>query len=348
MGEWTNRISTALIATVVTLLIWTWAAEKTLETQTISGAVRFVPGEGQSLSVEPSQPVPVTIEVKGSRQSIRQAESLLEKGVDLKLGLGGVPAAPGNFNVVLKGAIADLPQIQRSDLVVEAVKPDSVTITIGRLVTRTVKIEAVLPLAQISGAVAIEPAEAQVTLPEALADASPKARLEAFVDVRALEPGRHTLEVPLRLPEVFQSARGETKVVPERVKVTFRLESRDRTAVLPTVPVQVAGPPVDLRNFEVQIEPGSEFLRSVTVSGPGDAISQIESGKARIAAIVHLGADDLARRINARQVSMWLLPPGVTVTKIGGSNETTPSIPLRITERPRTSPPVEPAAPPRN
>lgn len=350
MGEWTNRISTALIATVVMLLIWTWAAEKTLETQTVSGAVRFVPGEGQALSIDPADPVTVTVEVKGSRRSIQRIETLLDRGLDLRLGLGAVPTTPGTYSVSLARAISEVPDIQRSDLTVLSTKPDTVTVSIGRLVTRAVKIDAAIPLAQISGSVTIDPSEAQVTLPESLADAAPQARLEAFVDVKDLEPGRrHSLEVPLRWPEALQAARGTARVVPERVTVSFRLESRDRTIVIPTVPVQVAGPPVDLNNFAVQVEPGSEFLRAVTVSGPGDAISQIESGRARIAAIVHLGADDLARRVTTKPVSMWLLPPGVTVTRIGSSTETNPSIALRIVERPRTAPPTaEPAAPPRN
>jgi len=351
MGEWTNRISTALIATVVTLLIWTWAAEKTRETQTVSGAVRFVPGEGQSLSVDPSQSIPITLQLKGSRRSIQRVEAMLERGADLKLGLGGVPARPGTFSVDMVRVLSEIPDIARSDLSVIEARPDTLTVTIGRVVTRPVKIVAEIPLALIAGAVIIEPPEAEVTLPESIADNAGLAKLEAFVDVRNLEPGRrYSIEAPLRLPEGVLASRSEIRVTPERAKVTFTLVSRDRTAVIPTVPVQVAGPPGDLRNFDVQVEPGHEFLRNVTVSGPGDAISQIEAGRARIAAIVHLGADDLARRINARPVSMWLLPPGVTVTRIGTATDTNPTIPLRITERPRTAAPpaAEPVPPPRN
>lgn len=348
MGEWTNRISTGLIATVVTLLIWTWAAEKTRESQTVTGVVRFITGEGQSLSVDPVGAVPVTVQLKGSRQSIQRVEALLERGAEIKLGLGGVPARPGTFSLEMAKVLAELPDIARSDLSVMDVRPDTVTLSIGRLVTRSVRIEAEIPLAQISGAVIIEPPEAEVTLPESLAESASLARIEAFVDVRSLEPGRrYSIEAPLRLPESLLGARSEIRVAPERAKVTFTLVSRDRTVVIPSVPVQIAGPPGDLRNFEVQIEPGHEFLRNVALSGPGDAISQIESGRARIAAIVHLGADDLARRISSRAVSMWLLPPGVSVTRIGTSTDPSPVIPLRITELPRTAPPPPDGSAPR-
>jgi len=351
MGEWTNRISTALIATVVTLLIWTWAAEKTREELTISGAIRFVVGEGQPLSVEPAAAVTLTMQVKGSRLALQRAAAMLEHGAELRLGVGGVPSTPGTYSVDVARAFSELPEILRSDLSVISVRPDTVTMTVGRLVTKTLPIVAEIPLALTSGTITIEPAEATLTLPESLADSMPATKIEAFVDVRNLEIGRrHTLESPLRLPEALAAARTVTRLEPLTAKVTFMLVSRDRTAVVPTVPVQVAGPPSDLRNYEVQVEGGSEFLRNVTVSGPGEAISQIESGRARIAAIVHFGADDLARRSVTKPVSMWLLPPGVTVTRIGNSTDTAPLVPFRITERPRSAAPaVEPATvPPRN
>lgn len=349
MGEWTNRISTFLIAAVVTLLIWAWAAEKTREELTISGAVRFTPGEGQALTVDPATPVTVTMKVAGSRAALQRAATLLEQGAELRLGVGSVPSRPGTYSVVIARAFEELPEIQRTDLSVVSVRPDTQTITIGRLVTRPVAIEAEIPLAQISGAVTIEPAEAMLTLPESLAEGMAQTKVEAFVDVRNLEVGRpHTINAPLRLPETLQAASGVAKLEPTTASVRFTLLSRDRTAVIPTVPVQVAGPPGDLRQYDIQVEPGSEFLRNVTVSGPSDAISQIESGR-RIAAIVHLGADDLARRNVTKPVTLWLLPPGVTVTRIGTSTDTAPMIPIRTTERPRATPAVEPSpALPRN
>ncbi|MBX3355965.1 MAG: hypothetical protein KF724_09735 [Phycisphaeraceae bacterium] len=350
MGNWTNRLSTGLIAAVVTLLIWTWAAEKTREETTITGTVRFVTAEGQPLSVDPSNALTATLQLRGSRQALQRAGAILEGGADLRLGLGGVPAEAGRFQVELAKVFAELPEIRQLDLSVLNARPDTVTLTIGRLVTQTVPIVAAIPLAQISGSVVIEPPEAQLTLPASLAESIAQPRIEAFVDVRNLEPGRrHTVDAPLRLPESLQSARGLARVEPAVVRVSFILGSRDRTAVIPTVPVQIAGPPADLRNYEIVVEPGSEFLRSVTISGPGDAISQIESGRARIAAIVHLGAEDLVRRSVSKPITLWLLPSGVTVTRIGTSTDTAPAIPLRITERPRTSPPpaVEPTPSPR-
>lgn len=350
MGEWTNKISTALIATVVTLLIWTWAAEKTREETSITGGVRFAPAEGQALSAEPAAPVTVTLQVRGSRQAIQRAAAILEQGVIFRLGLGGVPAQPGSYSIELSKVFEELPEIRRSDLSVLNARPDTVTVTVGRLVTRTAPIVAEIPLALTTGTITIDPPEASITLPESLAASIPQFRIEAFVDVRNLELGRRlTVDAPLRLPEALASARELARVEPSTVRVSFTLASRDRTAVIPTVPVQIAGPPGDLRNYDVQVEPGSEFLRGVTVSGPSDAIAQIESGRARIAAIVHLGTDDLVRRTLSKPVSMWLLPPGVAVTRIGNASDPAPLVSLRITERPRaaTPPPVEPAAAPR-
>lgn len=352
MGEWTNRLSTALIATVVTLLIWTWAAEKTREDRTITGTIRFVAGAEQALTVDPASPISVTLQVRGSRDAIERAAALLDKsGADLRLGLGDVPNTPGPHRIKIKNAFAQLDPIERSDLTVISAQPEEVTLSIGRLVTVKVPIEAEIPLAQISGSVSIDPSEASVTLPESIAESMMQTKVEAYVDVKNLDTtGRNTVTVPLRLPEKFSAARSVARIEPATATVSFILVSRDRTAVIPTVPIQIAGPPADLRNYDVQVEPGSDFLRSVTISGPSDAISQLESGRTRIAAVVHLGADDLARKSVTKPVSMWLLPPGVTVTRIGSSNDIAPLIPLRITERPRI-PPVpsnEPTGTPRS
>jgi len=351
MGEWTNRLSTVLIATVVMLLIWTWAAEKTREESTMSGTIRFTPGERQLLSVEPAGAVTVTFQVKGSRPALKSAAAALERGAEFRLGLGSVPAQPGTFLINLARAFEDLAEIKRTDLVVLSARPETVTVTVGRLVSRTLPIAAEIPLAQLFGTVTIDPAEATITLPESMAGSLPQAKIEAFVDVRKLEAGRrYEIEAPLRLPEALAAARGVARLEPAFARVSFMLVSRDRTATIPTVPVQIAGPPGDLRNYDIQVEPGNEFLRSVTVSGPNDAISQIESGRARIAAIVHLGADDLVRRSVSKPVAVWLLPNGVTVTRIGTSTDTAPLIPLRITELPRSAlPPVfDPKTQPRN
>ena len=346
MSDWGNRISTGAIAAVASLLIWTWAAEKTRESATVTGAVRIVSGEGQALAAEPDTPIPVTVQLKGSRGSLQRVADLIEGGAELKLGRGGVPATPGTFSVDLAAAIAALPELSRSDVSVESTRPDLLEVSLSKLVTQAMKITPVFPSGQVSGEATVDPPEATVTLPATLAERAALLRLEAPVDVRPLEPGRrYSRPVRLRLPEALQTKEGQVRVTPEEVTVTFTLRAKNSTTTVTSVPVQVAGPPTELAACEVQLDPGNEFLRNVTLTGPGDAISQIESGRFRVAAVVHLSADDLARRSLTRPVSLWLLPPGVTVTKVGNSTDLAPPVSLRISERPRTSaaPPAAPA-----
>ena len=162
-------------------------------------------------------------------------------------------------------------------------------------------------------------------------------RVEAIVDSRLqeqLEPGsRHSLEVPLQLPDTLRSLASSITIQPKDATVTFTLSSRTRTLTMNLVPVQVSGPPEEFNEYEVQLDPGDQFLKEVQLRGPNATIEQIEAGKIPIFAFVHLSGDDIALKIEEKPVSMWMLPEGVTVEKIAGQAEQNPMIRLSINPR---------------
>ena len=104
--------------------------------------------------------------------------------------------------------------------------------------------------------------------------------------------------------------------------------------VLPAVPIQVAAPPADLDRYNVKIAAGNEFLRDVTLRGLPQDIRRIIDGEVRVAAFVHLTSDDLVQNVKERPISMWMLPDGVSVIRIGNGDTISPRIPLEITDRP--------------
>ena len=56
MGDWRNRISTLIVATIATLLIWTWAADRTREVRVLTGSVLLRPADGARQFIDPAQP----------------------------------------------------------------------------------------------------------------------------------------------------------------------------------------------------------------------------------------------------------------------------------------------------
>jgi len=80
------------------------------------------------------------------------------------------------------------------------------------------------------------------------------------------------------------------------------------------------------------------------LSAPGDALLPIESGQARVVAVVHLSPEELSKRITQKAVSAWVVPPGVQVESASGQRPSEVIVPLKI--EPRAVPAAEPAVVP--
>jgi hypothetical protein len=154
----------------------------------------------------------------------------------------------------------------------------------------------------------------------------------------------------LRLPESLKLGASQAIFTPDRVKVQFTVAARSRSFTLPTVRVAVAGAPEDLQGFDVSFGEQGDLLREVVLSAPGDALGPIEAGQTRAVAIVHLTPEELSKRIPQKQVSAWVLPPGVQVESVAGKRPSEVMVPLKIEPRakptePPAPAPAEPAAP---
>ncbi|MSR18001.1 MAG: YbbR-like domain-containing protein [Phycisphaerales bacterium] len=331
MMRWRGNAFNIVVATLVTVVLWTFAAEKTRTQAQSSGQVVVQVPAGSLLYVDPPDPFPVNVKLTGSHQSIRKFEAALAGTLVLTPAILGVPNAPGEATVDLQSAIARTPQALEGDIVLESVAPAQLLVRLGELVMVPARVSTNLPLAQIAGEASIDPPEVTVVLPREASDSISELHLDADVSVRNLEAGRrHSIDAELRLPEALNRWRDFVRIAPSRARVVFTLRSNMRNWTIPVVPVQISGPPEDLANYDIRLQPSAGFLRDVEVSGPADAISQIELGRVAVAALVHLSADDLARRVESVPVALWLLPKGVSVSRVGGSGDTAPLIALKI------------------
>lgn len=336
-------LSNIAVVTVVSLLLWLWAAGQTRETSTVEVLVLFVPGDAERSIVTPAEAIAVSLDVQGARHELERATDRLSgKTITLRTGRPEVPAAAGPHTIDIAGALNRSEELTSLGVVAIGAVPASTSIEVMETATVEATILPVVPGVQLSGAVDVAPTKAKVTLPKALVTglgASPT--IEAFIptiQANALEPGRRqVLDVPLRVPEALEGQARLVRIAPERVKVTLMLQSRSSSTTLRLVPVQIAAPPLDLDGYQVTIEPGNEFLRDVEVTGPATTIRQLEEGRAKAFAFVHLTADDLARRVTRKRVEMWMLPPGVTVIRVGESSESSPEVRIAVRERAKTA-----------
>lgn len=349
LARWQARLGGFGLVSLVTVLIWIWAAGETRETRPFQPELSLQATDPSRMLVSaPGFDGRVRFVAKGSTRALDELQRLVGAGpLPLLAGTGGIPAAEGVSRVQLADAIAALPAIRSIGVEIDAVEPPSIEVRIDLLERRALRVVPEFAGTQTQGDVVIEPDSVFARLPSAAWREGRDPVARAVFDRReleSLEPGRrYTLDAQVQLPPQLAAVVGGGAVEPATVKVAFTPRSRDRTTTLASVPVQVAGPAEEFTKHRVEVDPG--FLRQVTVSGPAEAIARIEERRERIVAFVHLDSTELALRVPSKRISLWMLPPGVSVLQVGDSEDTLPEIGLRILD-PAATDATPPASPP--
>ncbi|MAD19164.1 MAG: hypothetical protein CMJ52_02950 [Planctomycetaceae bacterium] len=332
-----ERITNLVTVTLVTVLIWIWAAGETREEITSFADLRFSGQTRDSLRIAPEELPSVSFQIRGPRREVDAVASRFRETVDIAVGTLGVPATPGEHEVDLVKLGQTFVDADELPVTVLAADPRTIRITIESLERRAVPVTVELPDGvQTTNAVDVVPAEVELLLPSDLASLpglSVTARVDD-ADVASLPPGRrHELEIALTLPDRLAGQSEAIRVTPRKARVGLDLVSTDASIQVPSIPVQVSGPPADLDQHVVTIDPASVFLRDVTLRGPRAAIDDISNGRVNVIAFIHLTSDDLANRIRETRISMWRLPRGVEVSSIGEKPDTSPPISITIEDR---------------
>ena len=347
MREWVSKhkesIANATVVTLVTLLIWTWAAGETRETEPSFVDLELVsPTEG-SLQFSPSRIPTVRLMIRGPRRAVESASERLREPVEITAGTLGVPAEPGEHDLDLARVTTELLESWRLPVTVIDANPAMVRVQVEALSQRRSRIVPILPAsARTTGRLEIEPESATVVLPNAI-EGLDDLEIEARITERDLEgrqPGRrHQFQVTLQLPEALAEVAENARIDPPIAEVRLTLDSNDEDLELSApVPVQIAGPAADLEDWSVEVDPSSAYLRKVVLRGPADEIQRLRDreGGLGVIAFVHLTSDDLLQMVEEKPVTLWSLPPGIEVTSVDGDATSSPRIAVRIERRSST------------
>ena len=327
-----GRTFNVLVATIVTLLIWSWAYDATRSTGDATGKVTVRAPAASALHVEPSAATSVSVQFSGPRSAIRAAQQVIGAGIELTAGSAGVPSEPGDHVLDLASVLSLRPELQA--VRVDATSPAQIRMRVLELATVTARVTTDLADSQVVGQVSIEPEDVSITIPKEALSALPELRPMAVVDTATLERGRrHSVDADVTLWRIPARWADAVRISPARVRVAFTLRSNVRTATLASVPVQVAAPPAQLAAFDTTPAPGSESLRQVVVSGPAEAITALEDGSARVVAVVSLGSDDFVPGTMSRRVAAWISPPGVTVLRVGEAPASAVEVSVKVSPR---------------
>lgn len=333
-----NGIWSHLIVTIVTLLIWLWAAGETRDSRTFNVVrLQFAVTEPANWVITPPQQ-PLTIVVEGSPFSLQRADQLFRQALKVTL-----TATRGKQVIDVYERLPALDEFRELGVRLVSTEPQAVEVELDEIVRTQVRVKPVLPGVTTEGEIDVEPSEVTVAAPsQALARYQRGVTVEAPVEgfeIESFQPGeRQSLEVKLRTREGF--APSEVTITPPKARITFTVRSRTRELVLDTVPVQLSTPPEAIRSHVVELD--TPELSQVPIVADAELIKRIENSEVPVVAVVHLSEREIQTRIDSKPISylVALLPDGnggvrgeqVRVRQpVAGS---APIVRLRITELP--------------
>jgi hypothetical protein len=333
---------TYVIVTALTLLVWFWAASETREEAVLYPTIRFVAAEssGQEWIVTPDD-LTVTLRVEGSKRAIQSVSGAISRRLTIAI---PPPGASGTVDVTLAQALAQQPELRQTGVSVISVDPGFVELGVDEIVEEKALVRPVLPDVLTEGEIIVEPREVTVRLPRRLRPATDEGLvIDAVVEesgIETLQPGPHTLrEVTLRPPDFLRNEEG-VSMQPATVKISFVVRSRIRQIPLDDVRVQISGDPQSLSEYIVEIDDEDRVLRDVMVTAESDLARLIETGSAKVAAIVHLTTRDLEEGITSKRVSHFRAlvsdsgrPDRGAFVQAAVNGEEAPVIQLSITRR---------------
>ncbi|UCD76354.1 MAG: hypothetical protein JSV91_05400 [Phycisphaerales bacterium] len=305
-----TEIWTILIVTVVTALIWAWAATETREEKDVYGTVRFtIEDDTTQWLIDPDEHAP-SVTLEGSTMAIQRAEQILRAGLDLEIDRRG----PGHHTIDLASALQEQELIAETGVTVAATEPAVVSVDLDRIVkVPAARVDPKLPGVQVTG-LEIDQTEVMISMPSLLRGLHPgDLVVEAFVDAAQLQglppDSEHKLDATVRLPQAGLQNHAAVTVTPPTVEVTFTIVSRTRELALDSVRVQVAGSPENYREYVVEL--AEQTLRDVTIEADADLIRRIEAQSMYVAAVVHLSLADMEQGLSEKAVTYFLALPAV-------------------------------------
>jgi YbbR domain-containing protein len=323
-----NHVKNILLVTLVTVIIWVFAESESLRTVQIPPvdiSILPVPNADYTVDVAESAAVHgnvvrVDLSLEGPAAALDTVQALLRQPIVVNPG-EGFSSEKGAHSVSLQDVLRAKLNLAGRGVSIKSVSPESVNVTIDKLVKKTVKIDVEFPPGtELDGPAELKSSTASITLAESDSskindNTSVIARIDSAAMSR-LNPGRKETITGVRLyapPELAQVAR--LKIDPASVDVSLTLRTKTATIKVPSVPVHIRIAPGELSKWDIDIPEQDRFLTDVTVSGPSDAVKQVQDKSLLLVATVPLSFEELEHNIPSKDATIGALvgdlPPGL-------------------------------------
>jgi hypothetical protein len=164
-----------------------------------------------------------------------------------------------------------------------------------------------LPSITVNGDVTIDPATVTLRIPQQLRSTLPEAvTVNAVVsktELEQLQPGYlHKLDASIQLPEDLDEQ--GVIVEPNRVSLSFNIQSKTDKVTLPQVRVLIAAPAEDYATYSVALP--VKIIPNVTIEADKELIASISSGEITVFALVRLASQDMEKRVERKLVTSFM------------------------------------------
>ncbi|MFK7759703.1 MAG: hypothetical protein AB8C13_07140 [Phycisphaerales bacterium] len=337
------KIRTIALVSFLTIVIWLLAESRMIQTRTIELQLVLV-GSTQDIEheyvVRPARidewSSSIDVELEGSLASLDAVSRALKGRVPMVVG-DQIPSRSGTHDLDFRSILRTLPTLQTNGVSIRSLSLDSAQVQVEELVSYDLPIRVDLPpQVALDGPARAIPQTITVRAPESFIE-----RLrgrEAFASpppnsISPLVPGRlesiPSVAVTLPINQQDISSPGwEPVLTPARADVRLTIRSLTQTITIDRLPIQVLMAPGEVGRWDVILNPGSEDLVSVQISGPTDTLTAISEGEIVPTAVLSLSYEELERGITSKNITILGLPAQVELTSI------LPEIGFQISRKP--------------
>ncbi len=305
-------LGTLIIITMVTVLVWFWAATATRDQSTITLQLHFIPPTNNTSFLVDPPFAPVSVTLEGPHLALENAFNRAQNILDVRLNNVIIPEsddpnAPVPILLDIVKILQHHKQILEMGVTVGHCQPPVLTLSLDEQRQVELPINPILPRDMRLEVLDIEPALASVTMPRSLWEKQ-KGKLEATIVVEDgrldgyIPGGPYHLDSSIQLPDELKE-QVNTNLQTRSATLTFNIQSQIIEYTLETVRVQIVIPPENTGEFKILLEP--KTLEKVTVRGDRDLIKRIEAG-AVVRAVVKLSYEECENGIEKKPVSIFI------------------------------------------
>lgn len=323
-----SQIRTIIVVTFLTLLIWLLAESRMVQTRTIELQIVLV-GNTQDpehqFVVRPASSddwiSSVNIELEGSLASLDAATREMRGRIQMNVG-EQIPARTGMHDLDIRSILRDTPAIKTSGVSIGSVSSDFVIVEVDELVALELPVRVDIPASvALDGTPRAIPQTVRITGPSTIIGTLEGRELIAAPDtslIAALTPGRlETIpNVAITMPvqnDATMNLGWLPVLSPSRADIRLTIRSLTQNTTIDRLPIQILLAPGEVGRWNVTLDPGSEDLVGIQLSGPADLITQITESEITPSAVLSLSFQDLERAITSKSVEILGLPSGVEV-----------------------------------